>query len=109
MNIKEYQDLAMSTAIYPNKGSNLYYPALGLAGETGEVCEKIKKIMRDDGGVVSEEKRELLKKELGDIAWYLAALSTELGLSLEDVFQHNINKLFSRKERGQLHGSGDNR
>jgi len=109
MEFKEYQEKAWSTAIYPNKGKNIYYPALGLAGETGEVCEKIKKIMRDDNGVVSQEKKELLKKEMGDVIWYLAALSTELGIELDDVAKTNIDKLFSRKERDKLHGSGDNR
>lgn len=109
MDFNEYQRMAWETAIYPKKGSNIYYPALGLAGETGEVCEKIKKIMRDDNGVISPEKKELLKKELGDIFWYIAALSTEVGLTLEDVAQTNIDKLYSRKERGTLHGSGDNR
>lgn len=109
MEFKEYQEKAWSTAIYPNKTNNIYYPTLGLAGETGEVCEKIKKIMRDDNGVVSPEKKELLKKELGDIMWYIAALSTELGIEMDDVAKTNIDKLFSRKERDKLHGSGDNR
>jgi hypothetical protein len=48
MDFTEYQNKARQTAIYPDKGSNIYYPTLGLAGETGEVCEKIKKAMRDD-------------------------------------------------------------
>lgn len=109
MEFKEYQEKAWSTAVYPNKGSNIYYPTLGLAGEAGEVCEKMKKIMRDDNGVVSAEKKELIKKEIGDVLWYCAALSTELGIDLNDVAQTNIDKLFSRKERNTLHGSGDNR
>lgn len=109
MDFKEYQEKAWSTAIYPNKTNNIYYPALGLAGECGEVCEKIKKIMRDDNGIVSPEKKDLMKKEIGDILWYCAALSKELGIELEEVAKTNIDKLFSRKERGQLHGSGDNR
>lgn len=109
MEFSEYQDKAGQTAIYPNRGDNIYYPCLGLAGESGEVCEKIKKIMRDDDGKVSEEKRELLKKELGDILWYVSALSDELGLKLDEIAEHNIEKLFSRKDRGKLQGSGDNR
>jgi len=67
MEFNEYQEKAGTTAIYPNRGENIYYPTLGLAGESGEVCEKIKKIMRDADGVVSAEAKELLKKELGDI------------------------------------------
>jgi NTP pyrophosphatase (non-canonical NTP hydrolase) len=109
MDFMDYQDKADSTAVYPNKGSNWMYPALGLAGEAGEVCEKFKKIIRDNDGIVDDEKREEIKKELGDILWYVAAVSTELGLSMDDVAQGNIDKLFSRKERGVLKGSGDNR
>lgn len=109
MNFKEYQDSARSTAIYPTKFSVLY-PALGLAGETGEVCEKIKKWIRDENSEqMSDEKLALLKKEIGDVLWYISNLSSDLGLSLEDIAQENIDKLFSRKERNALQGSGDNR
>ena len=97
------------TAIYPNKGTNLYYPALGLAGESGEVCEKIKKIMRDDEGVITPEKRDELTKELGDVLWYVSALATELGVSLSCIANNNISKLKSRQERKVLSGNGDNR
>jgi len=65
--------------------------------------------MRDSGGKVSEETKELLKKELGDILWYISALSDELGLKLNDIAQHNINKLFDRKDMGKLQGNGDRR
>lgn len=109
MTFNEYQELAWGTAIYPNRGNNLYYPALGLAGETGEVCEKIKKLMRDKGGIADEAFKEMLKKELGDVWWYLAAISSELGLSLDDVARTNIDKLQSRQKRDKLHGDGDNR
>jgi len=88
---------------------NLYYPTLGLAGEAGEISNKVKKIMRDDCGVVTDEKREDLIGELGDVMWYLAALATELGIDLDEVAEKNIEKLFSRKERGKLQGSGDDR
>lgn len=104
----EYQRLAFTTAIYPNKGNNIYYPALGL-GEVGEIQGKIKKIMRDDNGVITDKKREEIKKEVGDALWYIAALATELGLSLNDIAQSNLDKLFDRKERGVIKGSGDNR
>lgn len=109
MNFDEYQKKSRETAIYPDAGKNYIYPTLGLAGESGEVSEKIKKILRDDAGVPSAEKIEDLKKELGDVLWYISQLSTELGLSLEGIAQSNLDKLFSRKDRGVLRGSGDNR
>lgn len=108
MRISEYQELAIQTAIYPQAYA-VFYPALGLAGEAGEVANKIKKVFRDDGGMVSEEKRTQLKAELGDCLWYLAGLARDLGVSLEEAAQENIAKLMSRKERGVLGGSGDNR
>ena len=76
MDFNEYQKQAWKTAIYPNKGNNIFYPALGLGGECGEVLEKIKKIMRDNEGEISEKKKEELMKELGDGFCYLAALAT---------------------------------
>ena len=109
MTFNDYQQESRKTAFYPDLGSNFIYPTLGLAGETGEVAEKIKKVIRDDGGFVSEEKRQEIKKEMGDVLWYLAQLATELNLSLDEIAWHNIEKLFSRKERGALNGSGDNR
>lgn len=107
--IEDYEKLAMESAMYPNRGSNLYYPALGLGGEAGEVLEKIKKLMRDKEGLVDDEFRQALKKELGDVAWYLAAICYETKLSLRDVLQANIDKLNSRLERGKITGSGDDR
>ena len=104
-----YQDKADETAIYPNKGDNLYYPALGLAVEAGEVCEKVKKIMRDKGGVLSEADALELSKELGDVLWYLSALACEINVALSTIAEENVEKLHSRKERGMLQGSGDNR
>jgi NTP pyrophosphatase (non-canonical NTP hydrolase) len=109
MNFNEYQIEARKTAIYPNIGKNLYYPTLGLCGESGEVAEKIKKISRDSNGLVTPEKRVELKKELGDVLWYLSNLSSELGLSLNDVAMSNISKLKERQNSNKLHGSGDNR
>ena len=105
---RTYQEAAKTTAVYPGRGEGNYtYPALGLAGETGEICEKIKKVIRDDGGVISDEKRALLGKELGDVLWYVATLASELGLDLSAIAQDNLDKLAGRKERGQIHGSGD--
>jgi len=109
MNFTEYQQKAKTTAMYPNLGSNINYPALGLGGETGEVLNKVKKIMRDHDGKITDEYREILKSELGDVLWYTAALANELKLDLGEIAQANIDKLFSRKERGTLHGDGDNR
>jgi NTP pyrophosphatase (non-canonical NTP hydrolase) len=109
MTFEEYQIEARKTAIYPNKDNNFIYPTLGLAGEAGEVAEKIKKVLRDNQGIVSEEKKIEITKELGDVLWYVANLSQELKISLEEVAQKNIEKLKSRQQRDELHGSGDNR
>jgi len=109
MNFEEYQKKSRKTAIYPDKGNNFVYPVLGLIGESGEVAEKIKKVIRDRNGVFSEEQRQEIKKELGDVLWYLAQIATELGLSLDEIAVFNIKKLESRKKRNKLHGNGDNR
>ncbi len=109
MTFDSYQKESRKTALYPQAGSNFIYPTLGLCGEAGEVAEKIKKVLRDKNGRFDEETKLALKKELGDVLWYTAQLASELGMSLADIAQHNIEKLFSRKERGVLHGDGDNR
>jgi NTP pyrophosphatase (non-canonical NTP hydrolase) len=109
MDFSEYQSLSRRTATYPRAGADLTYPALGLCGEAGEVAEKVKKTLRDDGGVLSDERREALSRELGDVLWYLSQLATEAGLDLEEIAGENLDKLFSRQERGVLRGSGDDR
>jgi NTP pyrophosphatase (non-canonical NTP hydrolase) len=109
MELNTYQEQARSTAIYPNLGSNIIYPSLGICGEAGEVAEKVKKIIRDDGGVVTDVKRDAIAAELGDILWYVSQLAAEIDYSLDDIAQMNLDKLFSRKERGVIAGSGDNR
>lgn len=109
MEFNEYQQKSRQTAVYPVIGQGFVYPALGLAGESGEVVEKIKKIFRDQQGTVGDEQRQAVAKELGDVLWYLAQLATELDLDLNQVAQDNLDKLFSRQQRGQLHGSGDER
>lgn len=109
MDFDEYQKKSRKTALYPAIGKKFVYPALGLNGEAGEVAEKVKKIMRDKDGKVSDEDRQELNKELGDVLWYLSQLATEFDLSLGDIAQANIDKLYSRLERGKLGGSGDNR
>jgi len=109
MNFEEYQKKSRKTALYPNVGNNFIYPTLGLSGEAGEVAEKIKKVIRDKNEVVDDETKELIEKELGDVLWYVSQLATELDLSLDKVAEKNIEKLYSRLERGKIHGSGDNR
>ncbi len=85
------------------------FPVLGLVGEAGEVAEKIKKVLRDNEGKIEEEQKKEIKKELGDVLWYLSQLATELGLSLTDIAAYNIEKIKSRRERGVANGKGDNR
>lgn len=109
MNFEEYQKESRKTAVYPQAGNNWVYPVLGLSGETGEIADKMKKVIRDDNNVISPEKREEVKKEIGDVLWYVAQLATELELSLDDIAKTNLEKLFSRMERNKLSGSGDNR
>jgi NTP pyrophosphatase (non-canonical NTP hydrolase) len=111
MNMQEYQDAALETAAYPGFGEwlGVTYCALGLNGEAGEVADKIKKIQRDKMCVLSAADREAIKKELGDCLWYVAVLAFELGLTLESVAVGNVEKLRSRKERGKINGSGDDR
>ncbi|KKQ47065.1 MAG: hypothetical protein US66_C0020G0003 [Candidatus Moranbacteria bacterium GW2011_GWD2_37_9] len=98
MNFNEYQNKSRKTAIYPDAGSNFVYPTLGLSGEAGEVAEKIKKVIRDKNGKIDQETKEMIKKELGDVLWYVAQLATELGLTMDDIAEHNIKKLYSRLE-----------
>lgn len=109
MNFNEYQIKARETAVYPNIGNCLYYPALGLAGESGEVAEKVKKMYRDDAGILTPERKDAIKKELGDVLWYVAMTAFECDLKMDEVAEFNIDKLHKRKVEGKLHGSGDNR
>ncbi|MBI2545391.1 MAG: nucleoside triphosphate pyrophosphohydrolase family protein [Candidatus Aenigmarchaeota archaeon] len=109
MDFEEYQKKTKKTAVYPNQGNNFVYPTLGLTGESGEVADKIKKVLRDKNGVVDENTKLEIEKELGDVLWYLSQISTELGLSLDEIAQKNIIKLLSRLERNTIHGDGDNR
>lgn len=108
LSLNDYQDGAISTAVYADKWK-VIYPALKLTGEAGEVSEKIGKNIRDGDGTYSDEFKKELAKELGDVLWYIAALSRDLGYTLEDIGQMNLDKLASRKARGTLSGSGDNR
>lgn len=109
MEFDEYQSKAQALGIYRKTIPGLTYPVLGLTGEAGEVAEKYKKLLRDTDGTITNEFRDAMKKELGDVMWYVANIAFELGIRLEDVAVTNIEKLTSRKERGVLQGSGDNR
>jgi len=109
MHFSDYQHLSRRTAHYPTIGHPVIYPALGLTNEAGEVAGKIKKIFRDKGGAIGDADREVLKAELGDVLWYLAQVCTELDVSLEEVAQHNLDKLMSRQARGMIGGDGDTR
>lgn len=95
--------------MYVKTDHAITYPTLGLVNESGEVAGKIKKILRDKNGKISKEDKEALKGELGDVLWYFTQLCTELGLTLEEVADSNLDKLFSRQKRGKLKGEGDNR
>jgi NTP pyrophosphatase (non-canonical NTP hydrolase) len=106
--LSDYQRRSRRTAGYP-RDAWLAYPALGLAGEAGEVAEHAKKAIRDDGAQITLERREALAKELGDVLWYVAQLATELELDLDEIAAANLEKLLSRQRRGVLHGSGDER
>ena len=110
IDFRTYQAGAFETAVYPNRGKgNWTYAGLGLAGETGEISEKLTKAIRDDGGVITDVRRAALKKELGDVLWYVAALCTELKLDMQEVAEENLAKLAKRKAESQLHGDGDDR
>jgi NTP pyrophosphatase (non-canonical NTP hydrolase) len=108
MEFNEYQKRAAKLNLCPQEWK-VMHAILGLAGETGEVCEKFKKVFRDKNGKMNQEFIEDIKKELGDCSWYIADICTLLGISLDDVATTNIDKLESRKQRGVLTGSGDNR
>lgn len=109
MELSDYQERSRVTAVYPDAGANLLYPTLGLCGEAGEVAEKVKKMVRDDGGVLSDERRAALAGELGDVLWYVAQLASEADLGLDAIARDNLDKLRSREQRGALQGSGDGR
>ncbi len=109
LTLDDYQRLANFTLIYTNEELLFHYAALGLNGEAGEVAEHAKKSMRDDNHQITEERREQIVKELGDVLWYVALCCSALDLSMGDVAAINLAKLKSREQRGVLGGSGDNR
>ncbi len=125
MHFNEYQEKAAATAMYPLfidryesldeiennflNMSGIIYTALGLSNEAGEVLGKIKKIIRDKNCKITDIERKGISKELGDVLWYISNLADSLGLNLNDIAQENLEKLFSRKERGMIKGEGDER
>lgn len=109
MDFEEYQKESRKTAEYPKIGRNFIYPTLGITGEAGEVAEKVKKIFRDDNNKLTKKRIGQIKKELGDLLWYIAQTATELDVSLDEVAKENLKKLFSRKKRGKIKGDGDDR
>ena len=109
MDFNTYQKNARLTAQYPNLGANYIYPTLGLVGEAGEVAEKVKKVIRDKKGIFDDESKLGLKKELGDVLWYVSNLCTEFNFSLDDIALQNLEKLKLRVAKGKISGSGDDR
>lgn len=113
MDINEYAKQAISTLTahhsYGDVDAELTAQVFGLGGEAGEVLEKFKKIIRDKQGKLDAVSKQEIEKELGDVLWYVNSISYLLGSSLEEVARKNIEKLKSRSDRHQLHGSGDNR
>ncbi len=105
-NLNNYQAQAKDTAIYPEE-AKIVYTALGLAGEAGEVADKVKKIIRD-GRDDTAFKNEIAR-EIGDVLWYCALLADDLGYTLQQIAEMNISKLKSRMASGNIQGSGDNR
>ncbi len=108
MTLDGYQAAARQTALYPDD-HKVTYPALGLASEAGEVAGKVKKVLRDHGGVFGPEQTAAIRDELGDVLWYVAVLASDMGLSLDDIAAGNVEKLRSRLQRGTIQGDGDNR
>lgn len=113
MKFDEYQEKASSTDLFEPSGDlsevGFIEKVLGLAGEAGEVTDKVKKVLRDKDGVFSEDDKKAVAKELGDVLWYLSNISRYLGVSLEEVAKMNLAKLSDRAKRGKIHGAGDER
>ncbi|MBO4675132.1 MAG: nucleoside triphosphate pyrophosphohydrolase family protein [Elusimicrobiaceae bacterium] len=113
MKLDEYQEKIVKYDAFKASGKvsepGFVAKILGLCGESGEVAEKFKKIIRDKNGELSEEAKGEIVKELGDVLWYVTTLARYMNVSLEEVAEKNIEKLQSRLERDVLHGAGDNR
>ena len=113
MNLDKYQRRAAEFDLFESsidlKSPGFLEKVLGIAGEAGEVTDKVKKIIRDKGGYASEEDKAAIAKELGDVMWYVANVARYLDIPLSEIAEGNIDKLSSRKKRNKLHGEGDNR
>jgi NTP pyrophosphatase (non-canonical NTP hydrolase) len=110
MNFEEYQTRSHTTSLNTQIGdSSIVYPILGLTNEAGEVAGKLKKLFRDKNGIIDQDFKNMMIGELGDVLWYLSETCTQLGIKLSDIAVANIDKLESRKDRGVIKGSGDNR
>ena len=108
MTFNEYNMESAKTDIYPSDCKPWVY-ALGLSGEAGELCDKLKKVYRDNNGTPNKDTVQHLMLQCGDVLWYLTQFAKSIGFTLEEVALHNIYKLKSRKERNKLSGSGDDR
>lgn len=108
MNFLEYQQKALATKVYSTNHS-IVYPSLGLLSEAGEVAGKVKKVLRDKEGIFGHEERHGISREIGDVLWYCSALASDLGITLEQIAQENLQKLEDRLESNTLAGSGDDR
>lgn len=109
MNFNDYQQQALKTFLLKDHPQTALYLGLGVGDEAGEVQGKIKKALRDDNGEFTPERIAEIKKELGDVLWYVANLAQHFNIPLEEVAKLNIEKLSSRAERNMLTGDGDNR
>ena len=110
MTIDTYQKEAHKTSRNTSIGGIPYiYPLLGLAGETGEVADKVKKLFRDHNGIPPSSFQDEITKELGDILWYVSETCTQMGIDLNDVAKANLKKLAQRKKTDKIRGDGDNR
>lgn len=113
MNLDKYQKRAAEFDLFETtmdlKSPGFLEKVLGLAGEAGEVADKVKKVIRDKGGYASEEDKAAIMKELGDVLWYVANVARYMGVSLSEVAEGNVEKLASRKKRNKISGEGDNR
>lgn len=109
MNFNDYQKQATKTNTMTDPVLAPMYYTLGLTGESGEIAEKIKKVVRNHDGDFSKLDRDDLTKELGDVLWYMAMLAETFGIELDDVAKGNVAKLADRAERGVIKSTGDNR
>lgn len=108
LSLSDYQSEALKTALYPDQGDNLVYGVMGLNGEAGELAEKYKRVLRDEDSVEDDFKEDM-KKELGDVLWYVAICAHELDCDLSEIAEINLDKLLDRKDRDVIHGEGDDR